>query len=173
MNPRPNFDINASIGINRQDIHVPLEAGGGMWFSAYFGQSPRDDPERLRRGYFTAPPEAYWSAFEQYQALARTTGSLLAAGLEQCARHGGLAVNYDELPEAIGGRLSDLLGLDAADAATALTGLRDHAKRPGEAFEPDRARKREAAGGAVREQVERWAVQPYLALDALRARQSN
>ena len=61
----------------------------------------------------------------------------------------------------------------AADAATALAGLRHHAKRPGEAFEPDRARKREAAGGAVREQVERWAVQPYLALEALRARQSN
>ena len=76
MNPRPNFDINASIGINRQNIHVPLEAGGGMWFSAYFGQAPRNDAERLRRGYNSAPPEAFWSAFEQYQALARTTGSL-------------------------------------------------------------------------------------------------
>ena len=76
MNPRPNFDINASLGITRQNIHVPLEAGGGMWFSAYFGQAPRNDAERLRRGYNSAPPEAFWSAFEQYQAVARTTGSL-------------------------------------------------------------------------------------------------
>ena len=76
INPRPNFDVNASIGINRQNIHVPLEAGGGMWFSAYFGQAPRNDAERLRRGYFSAPPEAFWDAFEQYQQLARTTASL-------------------------------------------------------------------------------------------------
>ena len=44
MNPRPNFDINALLGITRQNIHVPLEAGGGMWFSAYFGQAPRMTP---------------------------------------------------------------------------------------------------------------------------------
>jgi len=76
MNPRPNFDVNASVGITRQNIHLPLEAGGGMWFSAYFGQAPRNDLERDRRGYFSAPPEAFWAAFENYQAVARTTGSL-------------------------------------------------------------------------------------------------
>ena len=76
LTPRPNFDLNASVGITRQNIHVPLEAGGGMWFSAYFGQAPRNDAERNRRGYFSAPPEAFWSAFENYQALARTTGGL-------------------------------------------------------------------------------------------------
>ena len=76
MNPRPNFDINATVGITRQNIHVPLEAGGGMWFSAYFGQAPRNDFERLKRGHNGAPPDAYWSAFENYQGLARTTGSL-------------------------------------------------------------------------------------------------
>ncbi|HUQ83934.1 MAG TPA: SusC/RagA family TonB-linked outer membrane protein [Gemmatimonadaceae bacterium] len=76
MNPRPNFDINASVGITRQNIHVPLEAGGGMWFSSYFGQAPRNDAERFRRGYNSAPPDAFWAAFENYQGLARTTGSL-------------------------------------------------------------------------------------------------
>ena len=76
LNPRPNFDINAAVNVTRQNIHVPLEAGGGMWFSAYFGQAPRTDLERARRGYNSAPPEAFWSAFEQYQAVARTTGSL-------------------------------------------------------------------------------------------------
>ena len=76
VNPRPNFDVNASVGITRQNIHLPLEAGGGMWFSAYFGQAPRNDNERFRRGYNSAPPDAFWAAFENYQALARTTGSL-------------------------------------------------------------------------------------------------
>ena len=103
--------------------------------------------------------------------VARTTGRLLATGLEQCVRHGGLAVNYDELPEAIGTRLANVLGLDAADAAPALTGLHRHSKRPRETFEPDRTRKHEAVEDALRKQVERWAMQPYLALEALRAEQ--
>ena len=76
VNPRPNFDINASVNVTRQNIHLPLEAGGGMWFSAYFGQAPRTQLESDRRGYFSAPPEAFWGAFENYQAVARTTGSV-------------------------------------------------------------------------------------------------
>lgn len=103
--------------------------------------------------------------------IARTTGRLLASGLEQCVLHEGLLVNYDELPGAIGGRLSRLLGLDAAGAASAATGVQHHAKRPREAFEPDHVHKREAANVEVREQVERWARPPYLALEALRTEQ--
>ena len=110
-------------------------------------------------------------ACSRAEFIARMTGRLLEAGLEQCTRHGGLAVNYDELPGAIGGRLADLLGLDAADATAALTGLSHHAKRRAESFEPDRVRKREAVDDAVREQVERWALRPYLALESLRGEQ--
>jgi TonB-linked SusC/RagA family outer membrane protein len=76
ISPVRSLDINASLGINQQNINVPLEAGGGMWFSAYFGRFPLTDAERLRRGYFSAPPEAFWGAFQQYQRLNRTTGSL-------------------------------------------------------------------------------------------------
>ena len=108
------------------------------------------------------------TACSRAEFIARTTGKLLEAGLEHCVRHGGLAVNYDELPGAIGGRLADLLGLDAAEAASAAKGLAHHAKRRAESFEPDRERKREAVDDAVREQVERWASRPYLALEALR-----
>lgn len=103
--------------------------------------------------------------------VARTIGRLFEAGLEQCTQHGGLLVNYNELPEVIGGRLSTALGLDAADATSARYGLRHHAKRPGETFEQDSSGKREAAEDAVRKQVERWALQPYVALERLRARQ--
>jgi hypothetical protein len=102
--------------------------------------------------------------------VARVTGLLLSTGLEQCATHGGIAVNYDELPEAIGGRLAGVLGLDASDAARARSGLQRHSKRPREAFESDDLRKREAVGEPVREQVARWAMPPYLALEALRAK---
>jgi TonB-dependent SusC/RagA subfamily outer membrane receptor len=54
----------------------PARSRGGMWFSAYFGQAPVTEAEKLRRGYFSAPPEAFWGAFKQYQALKRTTASL-------------------------------------------------------------------------------------------------
>jgi TonB-linked SusC/RagA family outer membrane protein len=74
--PRQNFDINASVGTLAQQIYVPLEAGGGMWFSAFFGQMPRTPADQLRRGFFSAPPEAFWNAFNVYQRVARTTSSL-------------------------------------------------------------------------------------------------
>jgi hypothetical protein len=76
LSPYPTLDIQAVFNTTQQNVHVPLEAGGGMWFSAYFGQAPVTDAEKLRRGYFSAPPEAFWGAFKQYQALKRTTASL-------------------------------------------------------------------------------------------------
>ncbi|MHB1058531.1 MAG: hypothetical protein ACYC0F_11710 [Rhodanobacter sp.] len=103
--------------------------------------------------------------------VAHTLGNILAAGLEQCLRHGGLAVNYDELPAALGGRLAPVFGLDAGAAAEALGGLRHHAKRGGELFAPDCAGKRQAADDDTILQVERFAASPYAALEALRARQ--
>jgi hypothetical protein len=103
--------------------------------------------------------------------VARVTGLLLATGLEQCATHDGIVVNYDELPEAIGGRLAGVLGLDASDAARAGSGLQRHSKRPREAFESDDLRKHEALDATVREHVARWAMPSYLALERLRAEQ--
>lgn len=103
--------------------------------------------------------------------VARMTGRLLEAGLEQCVRHAGVAVHYDELPAAIGGRLARLFALDAVESAAALVGLPHHAKRPTEPFQPDRQSKQAEVGDGVREQVERWASRPYEALEALRAGQ--
>lgn len=76
LSPYKSLDIQAVFNTTQQTINVPLEAGGGMWFSAYFGQAPVTEAEHLRRGYFSAPPEAFWGAFKQYQALKRTTASL-------------------------------------------------------------------------------------------------
>lgn len=76
LSPYKSLDIQAVFNTNQQVVNLPLEAGGGMWFSAYFGQAPVTDAEKLRRGYFSAPPEAFWGAFKQWQAVKRTTGSI-------------------------------------------------------------------------------------------------
>jgi TonB-linked SusC/RagA family outer membrane protein len=74
--PTRTLDITTSVGITQQNIHLPLEAGGGMWFSAYFGQAPNTAADSLRRGFVSAPPEAFWNAFENYQRVSRTTSSI-------------------------------------------------------------------------------------------------
>ena len=76
ISPYPSLDVQATFNTTQQSINVPQEAGGGAWFSLYFGQAPVTDAEKLRRGYFSAPPEAFWGAFKQYQNVARTTGSV-------------------------------------------------------------------------------------------------
>jgi hypothetical protein len=112
-------------------------------------------------------------ALPRLEYIARTIGRLLATGLEQCLRHGGLAVHYDELPGAVTGRLARLLALDPSDTAAALAGAAHHSKRPGERFGPDRQDKPPAVDDATRQQVEQWAMQPYAALEALRADQQS
>lgn len=118
-----------------------------------------------------AMPDGQAATLSRAEFIARTLGSVLAAGFDHCVRHGGLALNYAELPDAVGGRLADTLGLDASDAIAALAGSREHAKRRGELFEPDRERKRQAADEATRMQVERWSQPSYLALEKLRMQQ--
>ncbi|MBK6305914.1 MAG: TonB-dependent receptor plug domain-containing protein [Gemmatimonadetes bacterium] len=76
ISPYKSLDIQASFNTSQGRINVPQEAGGGAWFSLYFGQTPVTDAEKLRRGYYSAPPEAFWGAFKQYQDVKRTTGSL-------------------------------------------------------------------------------------------------
>ena len=72
----PNLDVSTSLGVTQSKVHLPLEAGGGMWFSAFFGQAPRTRADTLRRGFFSAPPEAFWNAFENFQRVSRTTSSI-------------------------------------------------------------------------------------------------
>ena len=100
--------------------------------------------------------------------VARIVARLLEAGLESCRRYGALPVNYEELPGAVGGRLAAWLGLDADAAAAAMAGARDHAKRPGEAFQSDRERKRRQADDTLRDAVSAWAMPHYEALETLR-----
>lgn len=72
---RPNLDMNVSIGLNQQHVDVPQEAGSGMWFAAFYGATPYTKNDSLRRGFLTAPPEAYWSATQLAQGASRSIAS--------------------------------------------------------------------------------------------------
>jgi TonB-dependent SusC/RagA subfamily outer membrane receptor len=97
--PAPGVDVNASVALTQQETLLPLEATTGVWYSTFFGQAPRTRADSLRRGFFSAPPEAWWSAFENSQRVGRTIGSLTVNH-----RLGGwftqrLTAGYDEVGE--------------------------------------------------------------------------
>jgi TonB-linked SusC/RagA family outer membrane protein len=73
---RSNLDMNASIGLNQQQIDLPQEAGGGMWFAAFYGQAPLTQLDSLRYGFRSAPPQAYWRATQLGQQASRVISSL-------------------------------------------------------------------------------------------------
>ncbi|MHA6196729.1 sulfotransferase family protein [Pseudomonas wadenswilerensis] len=100
--------------------------------------------------------------------IARRLGLMLDAAVEHCRAEGSLLLNYSELPAAMGGYLADFFGLDREEAALAQAAAGRNAKQPGQAFVADSQGKRDEASAAVREQVERFARQPYQALEALR-----
>ena len=73
---RSNLDINASIGLNQQQIDLPQEAGAGMWFAAFYGQSPISQLDSMRYGFRSAPPQYYWRATQLGQQASRSISSL-------------------------------------------------------------------------------------------------
>ncbi len=103
--------------------------------------------------------------------IARRLGRLLQTAAELHRQHGGLLLNYSELPRALGDRLRTMFGLDAGQVAMALEGSGQNAKRPEQTFAADAERKREGASAALREAVSRWAETPYSELEALRLQQ--
>lgn len=103
--------------------------------------------------------------------IARRLGRLLQTAAELHRQHGGLLLNYNELPMALGGRLRAMFGLDAGQVAMALEGSGQNAKRPEQAFAADTQGKRDGAAAPLREAVNRWAEAPYRELEALRLQQ--
>jgi hypothetical protein len=101
--------------------------------------------------------------------IARRLGRLLEAGRLHCADFGGLAVNYNELPEAMTGRLARFFRLNVTQREQALAGSAQHAKQPSQAFVADGESKRREASTLLQTQVERCARAPYEALERLRA----
>lgn len=100
--------------------------------------------------------------------IARVIGRILAAGLAECRAGTMRPLAYPALPQAIWGEFAPVFELGAAARdALAIAGQRN-AKRPDETFRADSADKQAAADPALLELVERWAGEPYRALEALR-----
>lgn len=98
----------------------------------------------------------------------RTVGAILRQGLALCQRHGAVAVNYQELPDACWGRLASVFAVHD----THLPRLREtagfDAKQPSQSFSADSHSKREAADESLRETVECWTGDAYRALEQCR-----
>jgi hypothetical protein len=107
-----------------------------------------------------------FSGREDY--IARRLGRLLALGLAQCQVFGGWAVNYSELPQAMAGRLAAFFALDIEQRRQVFAAVGQHAKQPSQVFVGDGDDKRREASALLRERVERWAREPYEALEQLR-----
>ncbi|ANI57720.1 sulfotransferase family protein [Pseudomonas sp. GR 6-02] len=110
--------------------------------------------------------ESPFSGREDY--IARRLGQLLASGLAQCQAFGGWAVNYSELPQAMAGRLAAFFALDIEQRRQVFAAVGQHAKQPSQVFVGDGDDKRREASALLRERVERWAREPYEALEQLR-----
>jgi hypothetical protein len=104
----------------------------------------------------------------QEDYVARRLGRLLQVGLEHCRAFAGTAVNYDELPEAMAGRLGGLFRLDTEQRGQVFSAVSQHAKQPAQAFAGDSEDKRREASPLLRDRVERWAQAPYQSLESLR-----
>lgn len=100
--------------------------------------------------------------------IARRLGRLLQAGLVQCRAFGGLAVNYSELPDVMAGRLAEFFGLDARQREQVFAAAGRHAKQPSDVFVGDSDSKRREDSVLLHERVERWAREPYKALEQFR-----
>jgi len=76
MAARDNLDINASVGYVTGRINLPLEAGGGgtVWSTMYSTPARLNTP---RNGFWSATPEAYYHAYDDWQDLHRFTGSVM------------------------------------------------------------------------------------------------
>lgn len=98
----------------------------------------------------------------------RVIGRTLEAGLELCRRHGGIPVNYCELPEAAWGRLAAPLAINEADIALMQAAAQLDAKNPGMTFSADSEQKRRAASAELQADIVQWASGPYAELEKLR-----
>jgi len=105
-----------------------------------------------------------------HEFIARVLGKMLEAGHDGCVREGGLALRYDELPQALWTTFRDVLGIRDDDGTREVLqrAARWDAKNPRLEFTPDMERKRREADPALRSLVERWAGNAYRAIEAQR-----
>ena len=105
--------------------------------------------------------------------IARVLGRMMDAGAAGCEEAAGLALHYEELPQAAWTLMRDVLGVAEGDAAREALqrAAQWDAKSPQIRFAGDTERKRREASPELRAQVERWAASAYAALERIRAAQ--
>jgi hypothetical protein len=99
---------------------------------------------------------------------ARVIGCICEAALAHLDDD-GLAVAYDDLPEAVWTTIAPHFGLhlDATDVERMRANSGDDAKRPGRSFTPDSADKRASASAQLRAVAGRWATPAWSRLPGL------
>ena len=71
----PTFDVSTSLNYHRGKTHLGVDYGNGVMFNTMFGTPLL--AETPSRGFFLAPPEAYYSGvFDFTQDVSRFTGSV-------------------------------------------------------------------------------------------------
>lgn len=100
--------------------------------------------------------------------ISRAIGRTLEAGLELCRRHGGIPVNYCELPNVAWGRLAAHLAIKEADIARLQDTAQIDAKNAGMTFIADGEQKRRTASAELLEDISYWASAPYRELEERR-----
>ena len=104
----------------------------------------------------------------QTEFISQVIGRTLEAGLNLCLHHGGIAVNYIELPDALWGRLANVLRINDTDIERLRKIALFDAKHPAATFRADSEQKRNAASEALRASIAHWTTKPYERLEALR-----
>jgi TonB-linked SusC/RagA family outer membrane protein len=69
--PHSSMDVSTNMGLMSSTIHLARENNGGTWFNTRLGSPVSRNA--TRRGFWSVPPEATWSAFEDFQEARRFT----------------------------------------------------------------------------------------------------
>ncbi|HZX18692.1 MAG TPA: sulfotransferase family protein [Pseudomonas sp.] len=100
--------------------------------------------------------------------ISRRLGKLLQKGLERCQEFSGVVVNYNELPDAMAGRLATFFGLNVDQCKLVFAAVGQHSKQPVQAFSCDSENKRQEASQLLKDHVMQTAFGAYAALESLR-----
>lgn len=111
----------------------------------------------------------------QHEYGARVLSGVLETAAAHARTHGGVLMNYTQLPNAVWSLLPQVFGAGwgVDDIERMRNAARFHAKNPSLNFEPDSAQKREQAGERLVELATKWLQAPYERLETLREEQSR
>jgi len=123
------------------------------------------------RSFGIRPEELHQMPPDEYSAL--VLAAILQAAIADTLAHGGVLMNYSQLPDAACSLLPRVFGVEyhSNDFELMRNAARFHSKNPALNFEPDSVQKREKAGTRLVELTDKWPRAPYERLETLRKEQ--